>query len=70
VQLRMIEEALDRIEAGDYGICLGCEEQIPAKRLQAVPWAKFCVQCQQSQNSMHEDAAASVKSRVGIQNNW
>src|SRR5690348_18372909 len=70
VQLRLIEEALDRIEAGDYGICLGCEEQIPAKRLQAVPWAKFCVQCQQSQNSMHEDAAASVKSRVGIQNNW
>src|SRR5689334_23685962 len=55
VQLRLIEEALDRIEAGDYGICLGCEEPIPAKRLQAVPWAKFCVQCQQSQSSMRED---------------
>src|SRR6202171_614016 len=39
VQLRLIEEALDRIEAGDYGVCLGCEEAIPPKRLQALPWA-------------------------------
>src|SRR5579859_5717119 len=70
VQLRMIEEALYRIEAGDYGICLGCEEPIPTKRLQAVPWAKFCVECQQSQSSMREDAAASAKPRVGIQDNW
>jgi len=38
VQLKLIEEALDRIEAGDYGICLSCEEPIPAKRLQALPW--------------------------------
>jgi DnaK suppressor protein len=70
VQLRLIEEALDRIEAGDYGICLGCEEPIPAKRLQAVPWAKFCVDCQQSQSSMQSDAPASAKPRVGIQDNW
>src|SRR5690349_21124357 len=32
-QLRMIEEALDRLDSGDYGICLACEEPIPAKRL-------------------------------------
>jgi len=70
VQLRLIEEALDRIEAGDYGICLGCEEPIPAKRLQAVPWAKFCVQCQQSQSSMREDATTAANPRVGIQDNW
>src|SRR5437588_6309399 len=35
-QLRLIEEALDRIHSGDYGVCLACEEPIPAKRLQAL----------------------------------
>jgi DnaK suppressor protein len=69
VQLRMIEEALDRIEAGDYGVCLGCEEPIPAKRLQAVPWAKYCVGCQQELSNMRDDGPASAKPSVGIQEN-
>ena len=46
-QLRLIDEALDRLSSGDYGICLGCEEPIPAKRLAALPWARFCVPCQE-----------------------
>jgi DnaK suppressor protein len=46
-QLRMIDEALDRLESGDYGICLSCEEEIPRKRLAALPWAKYCVPCQE-----------------------
>ncbi|HKW96977.1 MAG TPA: TraR/DksA family transcriptional regulator [Bryobacteraceae bacterium] len=58
VQLRMIDEALDRIEAGDYGVCLGCEEPIAPKRLQALPWAKYCVECQQSMSSMQQDSQA------------
>jgi DnaK suppressor protein len=45
-QLRMIVEALHRIESGDYGVCLACEEPIPAKRLRAVCWARYCVKCQ------------------------
>ena len=45
-QLRLIEEALDRLASGDYGICLACEEPIPAKRLRAVSWARYCVECQ------------------------
>src|SRR5690349_23550160 len=47
-QLRLIEEALDRLHSGDYGVCLSCEEPIPAKRLQALPWARYCVSCQES----------------------
>ena len=47
VQLRLIEEALDRIASGDYGVCLSCEEAIPEKRLQALPWARYCVACQE-----------------------
>lgn len=58
VQLRMIDEALDRIEAGDYGVCLCCEEPIAPKRLQALPWAKYCVECQQNMSSMQEDSPA------------
>ncbi len=46
-QLRLIDEALDRLSSGDYGICLSCEEPIPAKRLAALPWARYCVPCQE-----------------------
>lgn len=45
-RLRLVNEALDRIEVGDYGICLNCDQPIPAKRLEAVPWTRYCVKCQ------------------------
>ena len=47
-QLRLVEEALDRLDTGDYGICLGCDEPIAEKRLRALPWARYCVTCQES----------------------
>ncbi len=47
-QLRLVEEALDRLKAGDYGVCLGCEQPIAEKRLQALPWARFCVKCEET----------------------
>jgi len=46
-QLRLVNEALDRIRTGDYGICAECEDAIPSKRLCAIPWAKYCVPCQE-----------------------
>ena len=45
--LREISDALRRLEQGQYGICLECEEPISAKRLDAVPWARYCVTCQE-----------------------
>jgi len=45
-RLRLVNEALDRIEVGDFGICLNCDQPIPAKRLEAVPWTRYCVKCQ------------------------
>ena len=48
-QLRMIDEALDRLRTGDYGSCLACGDPIPAKRLRALPWARYCVPCQERQ---------------------
>jgi DnaK suppressor protein len=44
--LREISDALHRIDQGNYGTCLECEEAISAKRLAAVPWARYCVTCQ------------------------
>jgi DnaK suppressor protein len=46
-QLRLIDEALDRLESGDYGMCVACEEEIPGKRLTALPWARYCIPCQE-----------------------
>jgi len=45
--LREIADALHRIDADSYGICLECEEPISAKRLDAVPCALYCVTCQE-----------------------
>ena len=45
--LREIADALQRIEHGTYGVCLECEEPISVKRLEAVPWARYCVKCQE-----------------------
>jgi RNA polymerase-binding transcription factor len=45
--LKSVEEALARMEAGTYGVCLRCEEEITEKRLNAVPWASYCISCQE-----------------------
>src|SRR5450432_2806822 len=45
--LREISDALHRLDQDTYGICMECEEPISAKRLDAVPWAKYCVTCQE-----------------------
>jgi len=44
--LAEIDDALDRVRAGTFGLCEGCEEPIPKVRLNAVPHARFCVDCQ------------------------
>ena len=41
-----IDEALERLKLGTFGLCEGCEEPIPKARLNAVPHARFCVDCQ------------------------
>jgi DnaK suppressor protein len=49
--LREVEEALARVEQETYGICQDCEEPISAKRLAAVPWARYCIACQERRAS-------------------
>lgn len=42
-----VEQAIERLDDGTYGQCDHCEEKIPARRLQAVPWARYCIDCQE-----------------------
>src|SRR5882672_5433746 len=47
VILNQIEAALKRIDSDDYGVCANCQEELQQKRLDAVPWAKHCINCQE-----------------------
>ena len=47
--LALIDEALHRIETGGFGECVNCGEPVLEKRLEAVPWARYCLKCQDLQ---------------------
>ncbi len=52
-----IEEALARIESGTYGICTNCSNEIRPGRLKAMPWARYCIDCQElAEKGMLEEA--------------
>lgn len=44
-ELRQVDDALARVDAGTYGICANCGKPIPAGRLEARPFAEYCVVC-------------------------
>ncbi len=44
--LQMVNGALGRMKDGSYGECLSCGREIGQKRLEAVPWTHFCIDCQ------------------------
>ncbi len=46
-QLVLINEAIERIDDDEYGLCQNCESEINPKRLNAVPWARYCLNCQE-----------------------
>ena len=45
--LQMVEGALSRINEGSFGQCISCGEEINPKRLEAVPWTRHCIECQE-----------------------
>ena len=57
--LRNVKGALARIADGSYGVCLHCEEDIKPKRLDAVPWTKYCIRCQEAADRHEFDAEQS-----------
>lgn len=47
--LQLVNEALERLKNGSYGLCVACQEEVQPKRLEAVPWARHCIECQEKQ---------------------
>ncbi|MHB8734954.1 MAG: TraR/DksA family transcriptional regulator [Terriglobales bacterium] len=45
--LQLIDEALTRIRDGSFGQCITCGSELNPKRLDAVPWARYCIACQE-----------------------
>ena len=58
--LRNVRAALARIDEGTFGVCLHCEEDISIKRLNAVPWAPYCIQCQEIADKSQEEGTESL----------
>jgi DnaK suppressor protein len=48
--LLLIDEALGRLDAGTYGTCVHCGQPVQEKRIEAVPWARHCLECQELQD--------------------
>jgi DnaK suppressor protein len=48
--LALVSEALERIKNDSYGVCLACDREVQIKRLDAVPWARHCIECQEKQD--------------------
>ena len=69
-QLRLIEEAMDRLNSGDFGICFSCDEPIPPKRLRAIPWARYCLLCQDAavreRNPYQDDETVPGRFPAGV----
>jgi DnaK suppressor protein len=63
-QLKDIQEALDRLKHGDYGLCEDCGESIPEQRLRLFPAAKLCVRCQEEADR-HDKLRRDVIMRGG-----
>jgi DnaK suppressor protein len=58
--LRNVRSALRRIADGSFGTCLHCEEDISPRRMAAVPWAPFCIQCQEQADRQRADGDESL----------
>lgn len=54
--LRSVAAAMRRIDAGTFGVCIQCEEEINPKRLAAVPWTPLCITCQEAADLERSDA--------------
>jgi DnaK suppressor protein len=59
--LRLIEAALRRIDDGSFGTCAGCGNEVPLRRLQALPWTQFCLHCQEA---IEDEVGTSLSARA------
>lgn len=62
-QLDLINQALRRIEGGEYGHCQNCGQPISKKRLEIMPWAPLCIECQQRKEKEEQEEKEIEKER-------
>jgi DnaK suppressor protein len=62
-QLQQLDDALERIDRGDFGDCQECGVPIAVKRLKAIPWTRLCIRCAQAQER-HPEADATALETV------
>jgi DnaK suppressor protein len=60
-QLREVRAALRRMHVGTFGTCMECEEEIGVKRLDAVPWAPFCIVCQELEDRSRMSGGETIE---------
>lgn len=53
--LRNVRAALRRIDEGEFGTCVHCEEEISPKRVAAVPWTPYCIACQEAADRAQQE---------------
>jgi DnaK suppressor protein len=53
VLLGKVQLSLDAIDNGEYGLCECCDQRIAPRRLEAVPWARLCLRCQEQVDQVH-----------------
>lgn len=59
-RLKAIDEAFSRFERGRYGICEKCKQEIPIERLEAMPFAAYCIDCQKKSNERRRPGEGSI----------
>ena len=59
-QLRLVRQALNRIAEGTFGDCIHCYRTIGAKRVEALPWTPYCIDCQERIENGEIEPTASV----------
>ena len=63
-RLKSVRDAIQRIEEGTFGTCLRCDAEISAKRLRAVPWTEYCLECQDTAESDRTQTRNELVPRV------
>ncbi len=65
--LKLIDEALNRIEAGRYGVCTVCGESIERERLEAIPYTMYCIKCAKEHEQLNQN---NVNTRLSEESNY
>ena len=63
LKIGQIEQALDMLRDGNYGVCQRCGEQISSRRLKAIPFATLCIECKEQEEQGHYAGRSTGRSR-------